>query len=102
MQWDGFATCPVTQGALTRFLIRMGEPPAVVTSALRRLGARPNHRFWADDLPYGDISLEGVRGHQQVTDTYLVALAAARQTNLVTFDRALAAAHPETAVLLPA
>ncbi|MDR1079073.1 MAG: PIN domain-containing protein [Propionibacteriaceae bacterium] len=98
--WDDFATCPVTEGALTRFLIRMGETPVNVTAALKQIGSLPTHQFWPDDLPYADVDLAGLRGHRQVTDTYLAALAAHRGAKLVTFDKGLAAANPKTALLL--
>lgn len=48
------------------------------------------HRFWPDSLPYRRDQLGGVIGHRQVTDAYLVALAADHGEQLVTFNRGLA------------
>ena len=45
--------------------------------------------------------LAGAIGHRQVTDSYLVALAAHFEGSLVTLDRGLAALHPDAAVLIP-
>lgn len=50
------------------------------------------HLFWADDLSPVDAALMDRRqGRNQVTDTYLLALAIHRGGVLVTFDRGLAA-----------
>ena len=46
-------------------------------------------------------AVEHVVGHQQVTDSYLVALAVAHGGRLATFDRGLAEALPEGAFLIP-
>ena len=68
--------------------------------ALQSLGHDPRHRFWPDDLQYTILPLDGLRGHQQVTDLYLVALAQSKATLLVTLDRALAAWHPSSCLLI--
>jgi predicted nucleic acid-binding protein len=51
-----------------------------------------HHEFWGDTLP-APGALAGfeskLRGHQQVTDGYLLALAHQRQGALATFDRGL-------------
>jgi uncharacterized protein len=41
-----------------------------------------------------------IRGHRQVTDAYLAALARKHGAKLATFDQALALVHPDVAVLL--
>lgn len=54
-----------------------------------------------DSVTYAEADLEGVRGHRQVTDAYLVALAASRRgARLATLDRALAQMHPEATALV--
>ena len=57
------------------------------------------YEFWPDDLTYADAPLGRIQGHKQVTDAYLVALAAHHGGKLATFDRALAAVHPEAALV---
>jgi predicted nucleic acid-binding protein len=53
-----------------------------------------NHHFWPDDASYADLPEKGVIGHRQVTDAYLVLLAAKHGGILATLDEALAAIHP--------
>lgn len=97
---EPFATCPITQGALVRFLVRSGRSASDAVVVLRRLEEVRHHEFWSDDLPYAAISVSGVIGHRQVTDAYLAGLARARNGRLATFDRGLAALHADVAVLL--
>ncbi len=99
---DGLvATCPITQGALIRLLVRRGVRP---DQALRQLGiiaAQPRHEFWADEVPFTNVALTGVLGHRQVTDAYLAALARFRTGRLATFDQGLAQLHTDVAHLVP-
>ena len=95
------ALCPVVEGALVRYLVRVGVAVATVQPLLRALHDDPRLDFWADDLSYADVDLTHVVGHQQVTDSYLVALAVAHGGRLATFDRGLAEALPEGAFLIP-
>lgn len=93
------AVCPITEGALVRFLVRTGEATETISAILHAL--RQRCAFWPDDLSYADVDLRGVIGHRQVTDAYLAALAAHYDARLVTFDQALAASHPAASVLVP-
>lgn len=98
-----FAVCPITEGALVRFLLREGESASVAQSVLAAIHGLPACEFWRDDISYRDVDLTGVYGHRQVSDSYLVGLAVARApSQLATFDRALAARHPEPCHLLSA
>ncbi|MCL2788252.1 MAG: VapC toxin family PIN domain ribonuclease, partial [Micrococcales bacterium] len=49
---ESFATCPITEGALVRYLVREGTNPSLIRQALVTLASRPGHEFWADSLPY--------------------------------------------------
>jgi uncharacterized protein len=98
---SGFATSPITQGALLRQLLRTGNRIAGAQRLLADFVKDPRHDFWPDVLTYRDVQLYGVIGHKQVTDAYLAALARANRGRLVTFDRGLAALHPDVAVLVP-
>ena len=96
-----FATCPVTEGMLVRLLVREGAGAAAATAVLAAVARHPRHAFWPADLPYAHADLRRVDGHRQVTDAYLAALARAHGGRLATFDRALAALHPDVVELVP-
>ncbi len=100
----GFATCPITQGTLVRLLMRFGAvaDAAGAVAVLQQLCRHPQHEFWADDIGYADIAWTGVLGHRQVTDAYLAELARHRGARLATFDRGLAALHPQVAIAIDA
>lgn len=99
---DHFAVCPVTEGALVRFLVRVGERVEAAQEVLQHLGRRRGHEFWPDSLSYTDALLDQVRGHRQVTDAYLVSLVAERApARLATLDEDLAQSYPDLALLVP-
>jgi toxin-antitoxin system PIN domain toxin len=101
---EGFATCPIVEGALTRWLVRVEgrNGTAAAVRELRKLAADPRHTFWPDDLACADVQWKGVLGHGQVTDAYLAALARKHRGRLATLDRGLAALHHDVAELIPA
>lgn len=96
-----YATCPITQGALLRLLLRAGVSSPDARASLESVTGDEQHRFWPAELDYLAVGLDGVVGHRQVTDAYLAALARARGGHLATFDRGLAALHGDVAVLVP-
>jgi len=98
---DAFALCPVVEGSLVRFALRMGESTATTSMMVQGVLAHPRCQFWPDDLSYRDVDLADLRGHRQVTDVYLAALAAAHGGRLATFDQALATLRPDTTLLIP-
>ena len=99
---DRFALCPVVEGARVRFLVRIGESPTVVTQLLAAIHVIPGCAFWPDGLSYVDADLRHVRGHRQVTDAYLVSLAASRRSaTLATLDERLCRERPEQTLLVP-
>jgi uncharacterized protein len=95
-----FATCPITEGALVRLLVREGESSQTAKALLEQLAADPRHVFWEDSIPYQEVRLEGVIGHRQVTDAYLAQLARTRSGHLATFDAGLAELHDDVAQLV--
>lgn len=103
--WSGadnrFATCPITQGALLRLLIRQGCSSGEAAQALALLTDHQRHTFWPDSFGYDSIDLSAIRGHGQVTDTYLAALARHNQARLATFDEGLVEQAPDVATLIP-
>jgi toxin-antitoxin system PIN domain toxin len=96
----GFATCPITQGALIRHLLRAGARAGDAREVLVSLTTTRGHEFWPDSVGYDEVSLRGVVGHRQVTDAYLAGLARARRGHLVTLDGGIVALHPDVATLL--
>jgi predicted nucleic acid-binding protein len=98
---ERFAVCPVVEGALVRFLVRIGESALAATAVLRAVHEMPAAEFWADSLSYAGATLDHVRGHRQVTDAYLASLAGSRGGLLATLDGALAEELPATVALVP-
>lgn len=97
---DSVALCPVVEGALVRYLLRVGERSETAASLLERFGAHPKCRFWAGNISYREVDLRGLQGHRQVTDTYLAALAQHHGGRLATFDTALVARLPTSTELV--
>lgn len=95
-----FAVCPIVEGALVRFLLRMGESVATAVAVLDGVRSAAHCSFWPDSISYLDVTTDSVQGHRQVTDAYLAGLARARGGTLATFDRALAASHPDECELI--
>ena len=90
-----FATCPITQGALLRFHLRFGAGATIGSAKqlLESIFALPQHEFWPDDVSYLSLPTNGIVGHSQVTDAYLVLLARTHGGKLATMDQGLAAVH---------
>lgn len=94
-----WATCPLTENGVVRIVGHPKYPncpgsPAKVTPILARLRGVGSHTFWPDEISLVDselVSPEVILTSGQVTDTYLLALAAAHNGRLVTFDRRLSA-----------
>lgn len=95
------ALCPITEGALMRFLVRTGVPARSVVALIRALHDDPRIRFIADDLSYKALDVDHVIGHRQVTDSYLAAFAASHNARLATLDVALHTTLPDSTVLIP-
>ena len=98
---DRFAVCPIVEGALVRFLVRMGESANTAKAVLSGVRAHPRCEFWPDSISYVDADLTTVHGHRHVTDSYLVSLARGRGGILATLDKALAHRHRDHSLLLP-
>ena len=96
-----FAVCPIVEGALARVMLRFGESPATVKALLDSVRTLERCEFWPDDVSYTDVDLTDLRGHRQVTDVYLAALAHARGGRLATLDEGLAALRPHHVTLVP-
>jgi uncharacterized protein len=90
-----WATTPLTQLGFVRIVSNPAfsrdalSPPEAVALLAENL-AHAAHEFWAEALPVPD-AVDGMdaelRGHQQLTDAYLLAVARHRKGLLATFDR---------------
>ena len=92
-----WATCPITENGFVRvashkrYPNRPGDTLAVL-SILRRLCEAEGHRFWAEDVSLRDVlEPEHAITPAQVTDLYLLGLAAHKGGKLATLDRRIAA-----------
>jgi uncharacterized protein len=91
----GWATCPVTQAGFVRISSNPSArehavAPSEAIELLRDNLMHPTHEFWRDDLSLAEAAapfLPHLRGHQQVTDVYLLGLALRHKGRLATFDR---------------
>ncbi len=106
---SGWATCPVTQLGCVRVLAvpAVSQGTLTVESAAGRLSEilmEPHHVFWPDDIGISDrrfkASLPHFQSQNQLTDRYLLALAAAHDGMLATFDRSVGAGLPAGSELL--
>lgn len=93
----GWASCPMTQNGCLRILSLPAYPnPQPTASVAQRLAlavADAAHAFWPDAfslLEQGRVLWDRVLTSRQITDAYLLALAAANAGRLVTFDRGIA------------
>ena len=92
----GWASCALTQNGFVRIISQPRYPnPIPPAEAVKRLAAATqttHHEFWTCDLSVLDgahIDATRVHSPRQVTDVYLLALAAARKGRFVTFDRSI-------------
>lgn len=95
---NAWATCPIVENGVARIMgnpryPQSPGPPSLILAQLAIWTAEPGHEFWPEDIsligaPQIDVSRLLVS--QQVTDTYLLALAVRHGGKLATFDRRLA------------
>ena len=91
----GWASCPITENGVVRIMSNPGYSkgahftPGDLISRLQKFASQTNHEFWPDDLSIRDddvFSAERIHGSRQLTDLYLLALAAKHGGKLATFD----------------
>ncbi|MHA6631317.1 TA system VapC family ribonuclease toxin [Pseudonocardia sichuanensis] len=109
---SGWASCAITQNGFVRIVSQprypSPVPPAQAARLLQRACATDHHEFWPCDVSLLDdavIDRNKVHAPRQVTDAYLLALAARHGGRFVTFDRsvvlaAVPAATPENLAVL--
>lgn len=94
------AVCPIVEGALMRYFVRIGVPARSSRAVLAALHDDPRIDFWSDDLSYAHLRVDHVQGHRQVTDAYLAGLAVQHGGKLATLDAALGATRPEAVLVI--
>ena len=90
----GWATCPITQNGVVRIMAQPAypnhQPAALVAERLEQACRHPSHVFWPEPislLQEGLINWQRLLGPRQITDAYLLVLAANHGGRFVTFDR---------------
>lgn len=99
---DSFAVCPLTEAALLRFLLRLGESPNTALAVLAGIRQHPHCHSWAADRSFAELGETELGGADQISEGYLAALALTHGGRLATFDATLAERLPETTLLIPA
>lgn len=98
-KWFEWATCPLTQAGFVRIssnprVFPEAPSPGKAIEVLEANLRHPNHTFWEDDISFAEAvsPFAGLlKGHQQVTDAYLLGLAIHKGGILATFDAGIAA-----------
>ena len=94
---EGWATCPLTENGFIRVACQQPSDevlvrPNDVIANLERLRSDKLHRSWTDSVSLTDTDVfapQFIRGHQQLTDVYLLGLAKKMGGRLATFDRTI-------------
>ena len=94
----GWASCPLTENGVVRIMCNTGYSrkirlaPSELIRWLASFAANSDHEFWADDLSLRDKAhfvADRIHGSRQVTDIYLLGLAASHAARLVSFDASI-------------
>jgi toxin-antitoxin system PIN domain toxin len=92
---NGWATCAITENGFLRVLTNpqsgITERAPEILKSLRIFCGSGHHVFWPDVLSLRDerFDLSVAQGHRQLTDIYLLGLAAKMGGVLATFDRSI-------------
>lgn len=100
----GWASCAITQNGCIRILSQPGYPspvtPGRAIQLLSSATSTPYHEYWRSDISILNetkFDHSRIHGPRQITDAYLLALAAEHGGRLVTFDQAIALSAVRTA-----
>ena len=95
---SGWASCPIVENGVVRIMSNPAYSPkarftpADLISRLGQFAAQTNHEFWPDDVSLRDEKIfmaERMHSSRQLTDLYLLALAARHGGTLATFDQGI-------------
>jgi uncharacterized protein len=101
---EGCATCAITENGFVRIMsqptysARVRFSPTELIERLATFAQQTSHVFWADSISLRDtqcFARDRIHSSRQITDIYLLALAASRGGRLATFDEGV----PVSAVL---
>jgi toxin-antitoxin system PIN domain toxin len=104
---SGWASCPLTENGVVRIMSNPAYSrsarftPSDLIFRLRAFAAETNHEFWPDDISLRDDAIfvsDRIHGSRQVTDLYLLALAAKHRGKLATFDEGIPVSAVRTAM----
>jgi toxin-antitoxin system PIN domain toxin len=102
----GFRTCPFTESGFVRLSSNLSYTPNPVAplealAILHQITSLAGHEFWPASLRLSEAIKPDcpVVGHRQITDAYLIALAAEHGGILATLDRGAAAVAQDPALV---
>ncbi len=84
-----FAICPISEAALLRFLLRLGESPSTALAVLAGIRQHPKCRFWPADLSHAELPADHLGAADDLGQVYLDALAVAHRGSLATLETIL-------------
>jgi toxin-antitoxin system PIN domain toxin len=90
---EGWASCPLTQNGFLRIFGLPNYPngvgsPTMALPVLKSMLTAPGHQFWPDSISLTDPPVIKIPDRpKQLTDCYLLALAASKGGQFATFDK---------------
>ena len=100
----GWASCAITENGAIRIMSnpaysrKVQFTPGNLIAQLRQFTVESDHKFWGDEISLRDgtiFAADHIHSSRHLTDLYLLALAVAHESRLVTFDeRILRSAVP--------
>ena len=111
---SGWASCPISENGVVRIMAHPAYSPqarfspADLVGRLHTFASQTDHAFWPDDLSLRDEKIfasDRLLASRQLTNIYLLALAAKNSGRLATFDRGISLASvriakPENLIVL--
>lgn len=103
---QGWASCPLVENGVTRIMANPAYSGSrrftveELIAAVSSFVAASDHRFWADSVTLRDsrvFATDHIHGGRQLTDLYLLALAAENGGRLATFDQGIPVAAVKNA-----
>ena len=103
---SGWASCPITENGVVRIMsnpnysLKARFVPDDLVGRLGEFAAKSDHEFWPDEISLLDEKIFAagrIHNSRQITDLYLLALAAKHGGRLVTFDEGIALNAVKTA-----
>jgi toxin-antitoxin system PIN domain toxin len=95
---EDWGVCPLTESGFVRVTTNPkytvpGRTVAQATAILAEFASFPGYRYWAMNESWAEVTApfsNRIKGHQQVTDAYLLGMAIRGNGVLVTFDASIA------------